>query len=270
MKNVKIIFTSLLFSALMLSGCNGEKGKTETADATEKTEASTETATENFVLSEMILSKTNETKDSLKEKTDFSYISKKSNPLEMNVESFNTQESSDYFVEIYFDYSENSDYDYVYSDSDGYDMYQTSYFNYTNSYGEEMCATDNIPSVEDIYSQCNSLYDCCDEITEIKGEFEKDNTKNIVCLLDNKSFYDNFTSWSSSEKDIFAVYTFSGEEISSISIYKEDTILMNTVFSAENFDEKIQEIMKNANELFKNQNEKDDAEKETVFIKNED
>lgn len=270
MKNKNIFFTSLLISALILSGCNNGKEKIETAETTSQTEAQTETTTENFVLSETELSKTNETKDSLEEKTEFSYISKKNNPLEMNVTNFNTQDSSDYSVKIYFDYSENSDYDYVFSDSDGYNMYQTSYFNYINSYGEEMCATDNIPSIDDIYTQCDALFNCCDEITDIKGEFEKDNTKNIVCQLDNKSFYDNFTSWSNSEKNLFAVYTFSDNEISSIAVYKEDTILMNTSFSSEDCDEEVEEIMEEANELFKIQNEKDNKENDTVFIKDED
>lgn len=64
MKNKNIFFTSLLISALILSGCNNGKEKIETAETTSQTEAQTETTTENFVLSETELSKTNETKDS--------------------------------------------------------------------------------------------------------------------------------------------------------------------------------------------------------------
>lgn len=234
---------------LVLSACtkysNNNDENIETVS-----ETNTET-TENFILSEQILEKSNETADNIESLISFEKLTEKNDEFQIEITEYNTQESEKYSVKLYFELSGSNDYDYVYIDSDGFVTYQTPFFIYTDSYGEEICSDEDLPSPEDIYVQCDSMYNFSDEITDIAGEFEKDNKRYVVCEVDSESFSDNFTSWGNIDGSLFAVCGFSERKIDSVLLYENDNPIFEINFTFDECDENIESVMEKANEYFK-------------------
>jgi hypothetical protein len=235
-------------------------GKSETTPKIQETESISETTPP--------LENTNVTISDIAKMSDLESIFNNNNSISLHISEYNTQESDLFELTSYLEYISDTDFTYAYSDSDGYVIYQTPYYTYSDVYGDTSCNDGAVVQADEIIDQIQSVFLPVFYNGTINGEYTVNNDDNsqttvvsITCSA--QDFHDFSTAWSYDDGEFTANYKLDENKkiLLGIDIFYLEDKIMTVQIDYNTMSDEVSDIFDRAMNYF-NKNK----ENESLFV----